>query len=73
MRTPYTIPLTAEEVLARGSMPRTVEGTIVALTHLDHPRPEVIEAWRNWCRTHERRLWPKWITTWSLTQKLRSR
>jgi hypothetical protein len=71
MRTPYAIPLTAEEVHARGTMPTTAEGHIVALTHLDHPRPEYIQAWRTWCRAHPRHLWPKWIETWSLTQKFR--
>ena len=72
MRHPYTPPLTAEEVEARKTMPLH-QGFIIALTSLDHPREEYIQAWREWCRQTPKRMWPTWIERWAAIQKLRNR
>lgn len=56
------------------SMPRAADGTVKDLHYLPPGQVPAYEAaWREWCRTHDRKFWPAWIVKWGDTKKRRAR
>ncbi len=54
------------------SMPRTAAGHVMDLHHVPQGQVESYEtAWREWCKTHDRKLWPEWLHKWAETKKRR--
>lgn len=56
------------------SMPRNQHGHIVDLHYV--PRGQLAayeQAWREWCRTHDRKVWPMWLHKWAEGKKRASR
>ena len=52
------------------SMPRDTDGTVKALQFVPERHREAYEsAWRDWCRSHDRKFWPAFILTWAAAKK----
>lgn len=65
----YRPPLTGELLEAYQSMPQ-LDGYVVSLFYTPPSKVAGYEVqWREWIRTHDKRLWPEWIDRWAQVKK----
>ena len=72
IRPRYSLPLTAEQLDARKTMPRIANDWILGLpwcVDADVRRTEPL--WREWCKTVPKHLYPDWMDTWADVKRKR--
>ena len=56
------------------TMPRMADGMVKDLHYVPKNQVEAYEAaWREWCKTHDRKVWPLWLHKWAETKKREKR
>jgi hypothetical protein len=61
----YRLPLNAEEIAARETMPKTSDGFIVSLFYLPPGQRAALEPqWQDWVRGQPKHLLPNWWADW---------
>lgn len=70
----YRPPLRDELLDAYRSMPLLDGSFVVSLLYCPPSKVAAYESqWREWLKTHDRRLWPEWVDQWAQRKKMQAR